>query len=155
MNVQLFLTSIVQAGQNQRLSSYSKHQNQSSITLWLDSKNGEPLKIVLEVVAFELLAPKRMSKLSEQRSGETRRALVLMGDMNGHVGIHENGLELIDFCEGNELENLNLAIENGLHTWKSKEFKAAIDYVLVNYEARRYVRKMYVDENDFDVEADH
>ncbi|KAF2349230.1 hypothetical protein FHG87_020012 [Trinorchestia longiramus] len=68
--------------------------------------------------------------------------------MNGHVGIleekvNDNGHKLIDFCEGNEFENLNVTIGNGLHTWESKEWKAAIDYVLMNYEARQHVREIY------------
>ncbi|KAF2349135.1 hypothetical protein FHG87_020110 [Trinorchestia longiramus] len=36
-----------------------------------------------------------------------------------------------------------------------KEWKAAIDYVLVNHKARQHVREMYVDENEFDIDTDH
>ncbi|KAF2345282.1 Endonuclease/exonuclease/phosphatase [Trinorchestia longiramus] len=84
----------------------------------------------------------------------------VMGDMNGHVGIlgekvNENGHKLIDFCEGNEFENLNVTIGNGLHTWESKGWKAAVDDVLVNHEARYHVREMYMDENEFDIDTDH
>ncbi|KAF2345520.1 Endonuclease/exonuclease/phosphatase [Trinorchestia longiramus] len=85
----------------------------------------------------------------------SRFPVIVMGDMNGHVGIlgekvNENGCKLIDFCEGNEFQNLNVTIGNGLHTWESKEWKAAIDYMLVNHEARQHVREMDVDENKFD-----
>ncbi|KAF2359330.1 Endonuclease/exonuclease/phosphatase [Trinorchestia longiramus] len=64
----------------------------------------------------------------------SRFPVIVMGDMNGHVCIlgekvNENGHKLFDCCEGNELENLNVTIGNGLHTWESKEWKAAIDYV--------------------------
>ncbi|KAF2344831.1 Endonuclease/exonuclease/phosphatase [Trinorchestia longiramus] len=88
----------------------------------------------------------------------SRFPVIVMGDMNGHVGIlegkvKENGHKLIDFCERNEFENLNVTIGNGLHTWESKEWKAAI--VLVNHEARQYVREMYVEENEFDIDTDH
>ncbi|KAF2345824.1 Endonuclease/exonuclease/phosphatase [Trinorchestia longiramus] len=90
----------------------------------------------------------------------SRFPVIVMGDMNGHVGllgkkVNENWCKLIDFCEGNEFENLNVTIGNGLHTWESKEWKAATDYVLVNYEARQHVREMYVDENEFDIDTDH
>ncbi|KAF2343370.1 Endonuclease/exonuclease/phosphatase [Trinorchestia longiramus] len=90
----------------------------------------------------------------------SRFPVIVMGDMNGHVGIlgekvNENGRKLIDFCEGNEFENLNLTIGNGLHTWENKEWKAAIDYMLVNHEVRQHVREMYVDENEFDIDTDH
>ncbi|KAF2345016.1 hypothetical protein FHG87_024228 [Trinorchestia longiramus] len=44
---------------------------------------------------------------------------------------------------------------NGLHTWESKEWKVAINYVLVNYEARQHVRDMNVDKNEFDVDTYH
>ncbi|KAF2348115.1 hypothetical protein FHG87_021129 [Trinorchestia longiramus] len=82
-----------------------------------------------------------------------------MGDMNGHVGIlhekvNENRHKLIDFCEENEFENLNVIIGNGLHTWESKEWKATIDYVLVNHEARQHVREMYVNEIESDIDTD-
>ncbi|KAF2344204.1 Endonuclease/exonuclease/phosphatase [Trinorchestia longiramus] len=90
----------------------------------------------------------------------SRFPVIVMGDMNGHVGIlgekvNETGRKLIDFFEGNEFENLNVTIGNGLHTWESKEWKAAIDYVLVNHEARQHVREMYVAENEFDIDTDH
>ncbi|KAF2348032.1 Endonuclease/exonuclease/phosphatase [Trinorchestia longiramus] len=86
--------------------------------------------------------------------------VIVMGDMNGHDGIHgekvnENGRKLMDFCEGNEFENFIVAIGNSLHTWENREWKAAIDYVLVNHEARQHVREMYVDENEFDIDTDH
>ncbi|KAF2354079.1 hypothetical protein FHG87_015163 [Trinorchestia longiramus] len=85
---------------------------------------------------------------------------IVMGDMNGHVGIlgkkvNENGHELINLCEGNEFENLNVTIGNGLYVLKSKEWKAAIEDVLVNYKARRQVREIYIDENNFDIDTYH
>ncbi|KAF2353786.1 Endonuclease/exonuclease/phosphatase [Trinorchestia longiramus] len=90
----------------------------------------------------------------------SRFPVIVMGVMNGHVGIlgekvNRNGHKLIDFCEENEFENLNVTIGNGLHTWENKEWKAAIDYMLVNHEARQHVREMYVDENEFDIDTDH
>ncbi|KAF2345876.1 Endonuclease/exonuclease/phosphatase [Trinorchestia longiramus] len=90
----------------------------------------------------------------------SRFPVIVMGNMNGHVGIlgekvNENGCKLIDFCEKSKFENLNVTIGNGLHTCESKEWKAAIDYVLVNHEVRQHVREMYVDENNFDIDNDH
>ncbi|KAF2364053.1 Endonuclease/exonuclease/phosphatase [Trinorchestia longiramus] len=96
---------------------------------------------------------------SSARIYYSRFLVIVMGDMNGHVGIlgekvNENG-RLIDFCEEKEFENLNVTIRNGLHTSESKEWKAAIDYVLVNHEARQHVREMYLDINEFDIDTDH
>ncbi|KAF2352460.1 Endonuclease/exonuclease/phosphatase [Trinorchestia longiramus] len=90
----------------------------------------------------------------------SRFPVIVMGDMNGHVSVlgekvNENGHKLIDFCEGNEFENLNITIGNGLHTWESKEWKTAIDYMLVNHEAREHVREMHVDEIEFYIDTDH
>ncbi|KAF2343717.1 Endonuclease/exonuclease/phosphatase [Trinorchestia longiramus] len=81
----------------------------------------------------------------------SRFPVIVMRDMNGHVGIlgekvNENGHKLIHFCEEYEFETLNAIIGNGLHTWENKEWKAAIDYMLVNHDARQHVREMYVDE---------
>ncbi|KAF2353904.1 Reverse transcriptase domain [Trinorchestia longiramus] len=47
-----------------------------------------------------------------------RFPVIVMGNMNGYVGIlgekvNKNGRKLIDFCEGNEFENLNITIGNG------------------------------------------
>ncbi|KAF2357146.1 Endonuclease/exonuclease/phosphatase [Trinorchestia longiramus] len=90
----------------------------------------------------------------------SRFPVIVMGDMNGHVGIlgekvNENGHKLLYFCEENEFENLNVTRGNGLHTWENKEWKTAIDYVLVNRERSRHARKMYMDENEFDIDTDH
>ncbi|KAF2367636.1 Endonuclease/exonuclease/phosphatase [Trinorchestia longiramus] len=79
----------------------------------------------------------------------SRFPVIVMGNMNCHVSIlgekvNENWCKLIDFFEGNEFENLNVTIGNSLDAWESKEWKAAIDYVLVNHEARQYVREKYV-----------
>ncbi|KAF2356328.1 Clathrin/coatomer adaptor adaptin-like N-terminal [Trinorchestia longiramus] len=70
-----------------------------------------------------------------------RFPVIVMGDMSGHVGIlgkkvYENGHKLIDFFEENEFKNLNVT-----------KGKAAIEYALVNHEARQHVREMYVDGN--------
>ncbi|KAF2349015.1 Endonuclease/exonuclease/phosphatase [Trinorchestia longiramus] len=80
----------------------------------------------------------------------SRLPAIVMGDMNGYVGNHgervnENGRKLIDFCEANEFKNL-CHNWNGLHTWESKEWKASIDYVFVNHEARQHVKEVYMDE---------
>ncbi|KAF2348162.1 Endonuclease/exonuclease/phosphatase [Trinorchestia longiramus] len=90
----------------------------------------------------------------------SRFVMIVMGDINDHAGtfgekVNENGCNLIDFCEGNEFENLKVTIGNDVHTLESKEWKAAIDYVLVNHEVRQHVREMYVDESEFDIETDH
>ncbi|KAF2350073.1 Reverse transcriptase domain [Trinorchestia longiramus] len=68
--------------------------------------------------------------------------------------VNENCRKLMNFCEGNEFEDLNVTIGNGLQTCESKEWKAAIGYVLVNHEARQHIREMYVNENEFDVDTE-
>ncbi|KAF2345643.1 Endonuclease/exonuclease/phosphatase [Trinorchestia longiramus] len=85
----------------------------------------------------------------------SRFPLIIVGDMNGHVGmlserVNENGRKIIDSRKGNEFENVNVTIRDNLHTWESEEWKTAIDYVLVNSETRKNVREMYVDGNEFD-----
>ncbi|KAF2344657.1 Endonuclease/exonuclease/phosphatase [Trinorchestia longiramus] len=89
-----------------------------------------------------------------------RFPMIVMGDMNGHVAIrdekvNENGCKLINFSERYEFKNLNVTILNGVHTWKGKEWKPAIDLMLMNHEAKRHEREMYVDENEFDVDTDN
>jgi len=87
--------------------------------------------------------------------------IVVMGDMNGHVGIlgepvNKNGELLNEFVFENELENLNVTMSEGKVTWSSKENSSAIDYILVNENARRKVMCMWVDEAGvFDIRSDH
>ena len=87
--------------------------------------------------------------------------IVVMGDMNGHVGIlgesgNKNGELLNEFVSENELENLNVSIAKGKVTWSNKENCLAIDYILVKKNARRKVMCMWVDETGvLDIRSDH
>jgi endonuclease/exonuclease/phosphatase family metal-dependent hydrolase len=87
--------------------------------------------------------------------------IVVMGDMNGHVGIlgepaNKNGELLNEFVFENELENLNVTMAERKVTWSNKENCSAVDYILVNVNATRKVMCMWVDEaGAFDIRSDH
>ena len=87
--------------------------------------------------------------------------VVIMGDMNGHIGIlnervNANGERLLKFMDEADLENLNVTMAEGKVTWRTREYESAIDYVLVNERARRNIRKMVIDEEgEWDVNTDH
>lgn len=87
--------------------------------------------------------------------------LIVLGDMNGHTGIlgertNYNGELLMDFAENAGLEILNHTIAEGKVTWSNRISESAIDYVLVNQEARSKVQSMVVDEEGIiDIDSDH
>ena len=87
--------------------------------------------------------------------------LIVMGDMNGHVGVlgenvNVNGQMLLDFAEAQDLEILNVTIAEGRVTWSGRDSESAIDYMLVNEKARERVTKMWIDEKrEIDVASDH
>ena len=87
--------------------------------------------------------------------------VLIMGDMNGHIGIlgeeeNRNGELLREVCENMSLEILNETIAEGKVTWRGRESKSAIDYVLVNENARENISGMWIDEEgEFDVSSDH
>ena len=87
--------------------------------------------------------------------------IIVMGDMNGHIGIlgeriNENGELLRGFCEEMRLEIFNETIANGRITWQSRDSTSAIDYVLASIEARERVTSMSIDEEGcFNVGSDH
>lgn len=90
-----------------------------------------------------------------------REQVIIMGDMNGHIGIlgeevNANGQMLIDFTEEYGLEILNQTIAEGRVTWVGRNGESAIDYILVNEKARRNVEYMRIDEErEMDVTSDH
>ena len=87
--------------------------------------------------------------------------IIVVGDMNGHVGIlgeevNRNGMLLRDACDNMSLEMLNETIAEGRVTWQGREHRSAIDYVLVNENAREKVLSLWIDEDqEFDIGSDH
>ncbi len=87
--------------------------------------------------------------------------IVIMGDMNGHIGIlsedvNGNGQKLLDFAEQMRMEILNVTIAEGKTTWSVRDQVSAIDYILVNENAREKVQNMWIDESGMiDVATDH
>ena len=67
--------------------------------------------------------------------------MLVMGDMNGHIGLlgekeNANGKLLREACEKMNLEILHETMAEGRITWQHKDMKSAIDYVLANEKAR-------------------
>lgn len=89
--------------------------------------------------------------------------LIVLGDFNGHTGIlgqqklDNNGQTVIDLITNYDLTLLN-ADESctGVYTWRKKEQKSAIDFVVVNNKFYNYFVNMYIDEQKemFDL-SDH
>ena len=91
------------------------------------------------------------------------KEILIMGDMNGHVGIlgekiDKNGELLLSFAEECDLEIGNITIAKGKVTWKRKggKEKSAIDYVLMNNKIRQKIKEMIIDEEgEIDTKSDH
>ena len=104
---------------------------------------------------------RKYSIIERMIRGRMREEIIVMGDMNGHIGIlgedvNVNGQMLLEFTEENELENLNVTIAEGRVTWSRNESESAIDYMLVNENARKKVQCMWIDEEGrMDVASDH
>ena len=91
---------------------------------------------------------------------EDEKVLVI-GDMNGHIGllgerINGNGRLLREACEELNLEILNETMAEGRVTWRKRGQQSAIDYILVNEKAREKVVSMSIDEDkEFGIASDH
>lgn len=111
---------------------------------WTERENQEKLRIIRAMV--------RRFKEEE---------IIVMGDFNGHIGIlgeevNGNGRLTLDLMEEAHLENLNITIGEGRVTRKSGGVESAIDFVLVNKNAREKVVSLVVDEEkEIDVGSDH
>ena len=95
------------------------------------------------------------------RYDHRQEEIMVMGDMNGHIGIlgeeiNGNGQLLIDFTEEDYLENLNVTMAQGRVTWSGNRSESAIDFILVNEKARRRIQYVEVDEDRMiDIQSDH
>ena len=68
--------------------------------------------------------------------------LILMGDMNGHVGIlgepiNKNGELLLAWCENWDMNILNQNSDNGWITWERGDSKSALDMIIANASAAK------------------
>ncbi|KAG0711800.1 hypothetical protein GWK47_019838 [Chionoecetes opilio] len=82
---------------------------------------------------------------------------VIMGDMNGHIGLMEervnrNGEMLLDFAEMSGCRIKNWELENPA-TWRDRNNESAIDYILVNESVDRQGCRIWKNE-DVDI-SDH
>ncbi|KAG0715447.1 hypothetical protein GWK47_011916 [Chionoecetes opilio] len=82
---------------------------------------------------------------------------VIMGDMNGHIGLMEervnrNGELLLDFSEKSGCRIKNWESENPT-TWRDRNNESAIDYILVNESVNRQGCRIWKNE-DVDI-SDH
>ncbi|XP_063861825.1 uncharacterized protein LOC135101590 [Scylla paramamosain] len=130
--------------------------------------HGRPEKVVL-VVAYMTVMGERAERENRRKydilkkvvreHGEER--VLIMGDMNAHVGIlgeqvNRNGKMLGEFVDELELENLNVTLAEGRVTWSAREQESAIDYMLVNGRMREIVSHMWIDEDGLvDIVSDH
>ena len=91
------------------------------------------------------------------------KEILIMGDMNGHVGIlgekiNKNGELLLQFSEECDLEIGNITKAKGKVTWRKKggKEKSAIDYILMNNRIRHRIREISIDEDGIiDTKSDH
>ena len=87
--------------------------------------------------------------------------VMIMGDMNAHLGMLEEQMNqsdemLADFIDEMNLENLNETLAEGRVTWNARDQTSAIDYVLVNGRMRENVARMWIDEDgEIDMVSDH
>ena len=105
--------------------------------------------------------PKKYELLQKFMLDHQNEKIMILGDMNGHIGIlgermNKNGELMREMCENASLEILNETIAEGKVTWCGREFKSAIDFVLVNENARKSVLSMWIDEErEFNGDSDH
>ena len=91
------------------------------------------------------------------------RALMILGDFNGHVGFlgnqreDRNGKFIIDLVNNSNMVMLNCDDKcQGLYTWGKRSYRSVIDYVLANGEMYQHIDVMEIDEKQqkFDL-SDH
>ena len=66
---------------------------------------------------------------------------VVMGDLNGHIGLNNertniNGTMILEFAENRDMKIKNWELENTI-TWRDRGAESAIDYIPVNNEVRK------------------
>ena len=95
-----------------------------------------------------------LRKIKEQVG---RHRWVILGDLNGHIGLVEetvnrNGQLILNFVEEEGLRIKNWELEDPV-TWRDRRSESAIDYIIVNEETARQGCRIWKDERvDF---SDH
>ena len=147
----------------------SCEMSEDLLALKIEYKRGEKRECLIMVVCYMTTAgvdaardnARKYAIIKKVVQENMNEKVMVMGDMNGHIGIlgeevNENGQLLIEFTEEMNLENLNVTIGNGEATWNARGQKSAIDFMLVNEKAREHVKNMWVDEEGvIDVQSDH
>ena len=133
-----------------------------------ESLNGKPVSMIT-VVVYMTVESERARRENRDKyeilrkivREHNREKVIIMGDMNGHIGMlgermNRNGEMLDEFVDEMNLENLNMTIAEGRVTWSARNNESAIDYVLVNKNMRESVSRMWIDEDGMiDVVSDH
>ena len=87
--------------------------------------------------------------------------IIIMGDMNGHVGImdeplNRNGEMCLEFCERHDMTILNRIWCEYTPTFRQENRTSAIDLMMVNRRALDRATRMIVDEErNLDFPSDH
>ena len=81
------------------------------------------------------------------------KKLLIVGDFNGHIGylgnqdLNLNGKRVIDILERNNLILINSDERCiGEFTWKQRNFKSVIDFVICNHQMNETILRMKIDE---------
>ena len=96
-----------------------------------------------------------LSKLIESRiENNDRTGLIIMGDFNGHMKLLDNkkddgnGKRVMRWMDEYNLTLLNLDQNcKGIYTWRNKDQKSAIDFILVNEKLYEKFNEMNIDED--------
>ena len=144
-----------------------KHED--ILAVLIEYKNGKKSDRLLIIICYMTVEgpeakddnSKKFNCVKNVMDRYTKEKIVIMGDMNAHIGIlgekiNNNGKRLLEFTENQNLEILNSTIARGKVTWSSGNSKSAIDYVLSNAKARDTINSMWIDENaEVDIASDH
>lgn len=85
------------------------------------------------------------------------RKWIIMGDLNAHIGLNNerlnvNGQMLLNFEEETQMKVMNWQLENPI-TWRDRGTKSAIDYKMINERVLKNWCKVWKNE-DADI-SDH
>ena len=87
--------------------------------------------------------------------------VIVVENMNGNIellgeGVNGNGTLLREKCEERNLKILSETLAESKITWQRREQQSAIDYVLVNDNARAYVKSVWIGElGELGINSDH
>ena len=95
----------------------------------------------------------RNEEIEEISDKYEEKKLLIVGDFNGHIGylgnqdLNLNGKRVIDILERNNLILINSDERCiGEFTWKQRNFKSVIDFVICNHQMNETILRMKIDE---------